>query len=844
MEVSKPSRGAEAGDHEATVSKRARLLLDKPGPSSPTTASGLYPPSFAGIREVHNDVGAQELIDGEEWSPELFETMSWEAENEAEDGDKPPDVSPEKLAEIDFESDRVEVERLIEMGVLRRPKPGEALDGHSKLTTKMVRDWRRRPNWVRRSRLVGREYRSWEPWRAELFAPSSSLAVVHSVMAWALARGLEVCTLDVKDAYLNCEQKQPVIVEVDSRLMGGNEGMMTFILERLLPGQRIAASEWFQFMTDLLGQAGLENFGKEPTLFRAKGHDECALVLHADDGILAATNATRKKIIKKLGEKVVVQVSDPLAEVGESVEFLKRKYSLEDQGIVMFSGDKHLDGLVKALGENIRARDTPVDQTVLEPDTSAALSEPNAKMFRECVGRLLYLSHTRPDVQFGTCALTSKMSSPTATALRHLTRVVGYLKKYPTIGFLIKAISNKSCVDYGGEGPLEKGDTIYIESVTDADWAGCKGSRKSRSSSVQLFVGGSLVGSYVRSQKTVALSSRESEFLAMISGACELVYLKECLDFATKGEYNIKAVARSDSAAARGIGSRVGCGRVRHLHCGFLWIQEAVRKGEVTLRPIGGQRNPADIGTKPLAGRKLRELLFRCGAIGPDGERFGSEEHQEAEQKLALRRLATSGAAAGGNAKKILPVLLVLAQVLGAESYEGLGVAMVTAMVEDAVFSLTSTAATALVLASLVVGMVWMVSGCFKMLYTRKKTSAPTTADVGVQVRFGPTQSEERFMQEYVTRATELREALHDEHKTVTQCEDELRILRKRNRTLEAEAQERENEIRRLQARPQWPDRVAVATQRGRVFHVPGCSFLRNSGAVREFTPCQYCFRG
>ena len=843
MEISKSSRGADEGDHEATVPKRARLLLDKPGPSSPTTASALYPPSFAGIREVHNDVEAQDLVDGEEWSPELFEAMSWEAENEAEDGDKPPEVSPEELAEIDFESDRVEVERLIEMGVLRRPKPGEALDGHSKLTTKMVRDWRRRPNWVRRSRLVGREYRSWEPWRAELFAPSSSLAVVHSVMAWALARGLEVCTLDVKDAYLNCEQKQPVVVEVDSRLMGGNEGMMTFILERLLPGQRIAASEWFQFMTDLLGQAGLESFGKEPTLFRAKDQDECALVLHADDGILAATNATRKKIIKKLGERVVVQVSDPLAEVGESVEFLKRKYLLEDQGIVMFSGDKHLDGLVKALGENVRARDTPVDQTVLEPDTSAVLSEPNAKMFRECVGRLLYLSHTRPDVQFGTCALTSKMSSPTATAMRHLTRVVGYLKKYPTIGFLIKAINNKSCVDYGGEGPLEKGDTIYIESVTDADWAGCKGSRKSRSS-VQLFVGGSLVGSYVRSQKTVALSSGESEFLAMISGACELVYLRECLDFVTKGDYNIKAVARSDSAAARGIGSRVGCGRVRHLHCGFLWIQEAVRKGEVTLRPIGGQRNPADIGTKPLAGRKLRELLFRCGAIGPDGERFGSEEHQEAEQKLALRRLATSGATAGGNAKKILPVLLVLAQVLGAESYEGLGVAMVTAMMEDAVFSLTSTAATALVLASLVVGMVWMFSGCIKMLFSRRRGATPKTADVGVQARFGPTKSEERFMQEYVTRATELREALHDEHKTVTQCEDELRILRKRNRTLEAEAQERDDEIRRLQARPQWPDRVAVATQRGRVFHVPGCSFLRNSGAVREFTPCQYCFRG
>ena len=191
-------------------------------------------------------------------------------------GESPPQLSSEELRQVDLKSDLIEVERLVEMGVLRRINPGEYLSGYSRLSTKVVRDWRKRPTWIRRSRLVAREFKTWTPWTQELFAPASSLGVVHSLMALAQGKGLELVTLDVKDAYLNVPQKTKVIIQVDAALFGvPGGGLITFVLERLLPGQRIAASEWFIFIRDILSEAGLQGFPKEPTLLRAESKSAC-----------------------------------------------------------------------------------------------------------------------------------------------------------------------------------------------------------------------------------------------------------------------------------------------------------------------------------------------------------------------------------------------------------------------------------------------------------------------------------------------------------------------------------------------------------------------------------------
>ena len=128
-------------------------------------------------------------------------------------------------------------------------------------------------------------------------------------------------------------------------------------------------------------------------------------------------------------------------------------------------------GQSEALGAGLKERDAPADSSFLEPGTGRELNNEQAKVFNQCVGRLVYLSHTRADIQFSTRVLASKMSSPTTTSMKWLQRVVGYLLQVPSLGFLIKPIRDGACLGFPGRGDLESRGRIIVESITDADWA-------------------------------------------------------------------------------------------------------------------------------------------------------------------------------------------------------------------------------------------------------------------------------------------------------------------------------------------------------------------------------------
>ena len=68
-----------------------------------------------------------------------------------------------------------------------------------------------------------------------------------------------------------------------------------------------------------------------------------------------------------------------------------------------------------------------------------------------------------------------------------------------------------------------------------------------------------------------------------------------------------------DSAAARGIINRGGVGKVRHLSCRSLWLQERMADGSMVVSPVSGTTNPADIGTKRLNVNRMKALMFLLG---------------------------------------------------------------------------------------------------------------------------------------------------------------------------------------------------------------------------------------
>ena len=76
--------------------------------------------------------------------------------------------------------------------------------------------------------------------------------------------------------------------------------------------------------------------------------------------------------------------------------------------------------------------------------------------------------------------------------------------------------------------------------------------------------------------------------------------------------------AYTDSSGAKGILQRQGAGRLRHLSCRTLWLQQLISAGIIKLCSVSGSINPADIGTNRLSAPRLRSLMSVLGSYNRD----------------------------------------------------------------------------------------------------------------------------------------------------------------------------------------------------------------------------------
>ena len=118
-------------------------------------------------------------------------------------------------------------------------------------------------------------------------------------------------------------------------------------------------------------------------------------------------------------------------------------------------------------------------------------------------------------------------------------------------------------------------------------------------------------------QKHVTLSSAEAELMALVRCASECIGMTQ---MAQSWAIQVDAHIFADSSAALAICQRQGCGRLRHVRIGHLWIQERVRAQELVLRKIPGEVNPADMLTKGLTPGKFEPLMRKISQFSDRGE--------------------------------------------------------------------------------------------------------------------------------------------------------------------------------------------------------------------------------
>ncbi|CAE7490627.1 unnamed protein product [Symbiodinium sp. CCMP2592] len=588
-------------------------------------------------------------------------------------GPTEPSLSEAEMLMIDSAADDFEIRRLLAMHVLEALTCDAAeqaqTEGSRLLSTKFVRSWRikmrklgdgtEQQQYLRRSRFVGREYAWMDKDRTELFAPASSSLLTRllpSAFMRSKGEGHACCVLDVADAFLTVDQRIPTVVKAS---LGDQQShVQHFRLLKLLPGQRDGTIRWHESFTEYLdSKLGLEPYVPCPALFKLKNVAVAGL-LHVDDLFSEGQRKGLNVMVSCVQDKYKCTVSW-LCEHGDEVSFLKKAYRLvRDDLLIIQPHPRHVEKLVEMFNlTRARSKSSPLPTTL--PTDDEELTGEQSSMFRTAVGVLLYLQADVIEAQFGIRWLAQHMSRPTTGALRVLKHMILYLRDTSgyAIGFPVPTIGI-------GVSVQSKAGHDVLETHTDADWAGDKVHRKSVSGCV-ITLNSHLLSSSSRTQKSIALSSGESEYASAVSGTCDQVFIRNAVEFVlgTKVESHLLL----DSAAARGVIARQGAGRIRHLEAKMLWLQQYARES-LQVHPVDGKHNVSDLGTKSLQGPRIKALLHKVGIrdANDDYALVGSEEFQNLLDGNTVRKLVRLVKQQGnaGNSVGLQVAMIVLSHAL------------------------------------------------------------------------------------------------------------------------------------------------------------------------------------
>lgn len=126
-------------------------------------------------------------------------------------------------------------------------------------------------------------------------------------------------------------------------------------------------------------------------------------------------------------------------------------------------------------------------------------------------GKLIYLSHTIPDISFAVGLVSRYKNQPTEDHQEAVFRILQYLKQNPGRGLFFGKTTDRQ-----------------VKVFTDIDWGGSRTHGRSTTGYCS-YVWGNLVTWRSKKQVVVARSSAEAEFRAMCHGICEGIWLRRLL---------------------------------------------------------------------------------------------------------------------------------------------------------------------------------------------------------------------------------------------------------------------------------------------------------------------------
>ncbi|XP_071727352.1 uncharacterized mitochondrial protein AtMg00810-like [Rutidosis leptorrhynchoides] len=305
-----------------------------------------------------------------------------------------------------------------------------------------------------------------------------------------------------------------------------------------------------------------------------------AILVYVNDNVVTGNNLNE---IEKF--KLFLKSKFQIKDLGKLKYFFGIEILNNEKGICMNQRKYCLDLLSDYGMLGCKPANTPIESNLCvscDPSEKDPLLS-NITEYQKLIGRLIYLTLTRPDISYAVQVLSQFMHAPLQSHLNLAFRVLRYLKCAPGKGI-----------------QFVKGIDLDVYAYCDVDWGKCKVMRNSVSGYLVYFCG-SLISWKSKKPDIVARSSTEAEYKAMAAAACEIVWIKNLLQ---ELNANLKLPINlfcDNNSAIQIAANPVFHERTKHFKIDIHFIRQKVSIGLIKIVKVPSVLQYTDILTKGLS---------------------------------------------------------------------------------------------------------------------------------------------------------------------------------------------------------------------------------------------------
>lgn len=426
----------------------------------------------------------------------------------------------------------------------------------------------------------------------EVFSPVINFSLIRFFFAILVCLNHWVhLQCDVKCAYLYAPLKEEIFM---SQPPGFQNSNLVCRLRKAIYGLHQSGREWFFEIHKVLNELGFVKFEWCNCAYIFQSN--VILLLYVDDILLFGRNQNHvNSAVKLLKRKFDLKV------LGKTARLLGVDFLETDSGLYI-----HQPEYISKLCEEYEKFRYPISSLPIVkgviysksqcPRDESEIEEMSKIPYRNLIGSLSFLANrTRPDISYAVNIFSQFQQNPGMAHWMGLLKLLGYVKYTSNLKLNISNISN-----------------LNLSAYSDADYANNRDDRTSMGGHI-IFIDRVPVTWRSFKQKSVCLSSMESEFISVTEASKELVWFqrifKECENFKIIAQSNsIPTLLVDNRACIDFIKSPLENHRTKHIDVKLFFVRDLVYQNVFELQHIQSKRNLSDVFTKPLTKAELQRF--------------------------------------------------------------------------------------------------------------------------------------------------------------------------------------------------------------------------------------------